>query len=84
MLFLFKLPTIFNFSEDYHLQVSVEDNKVSTDKSAFYFAGIPEPITKHVHVIKIMYKAADGEQSYSFKVPKSNHITLDHLKPGKK
>ncbi|CAL1285069.1 unnamed protein product [Larinioides sclopetarius] len=76
--------TAEKMKEDYHLQVAVEDNKVETDKSSFSFAGIPEPITKYVHVIKIMYKSNDGEQSYSFKVPKSNHIMLDHLKPGKK
>ncbi|KFM61044.1 putative epidermal cell surface receptor, partial [Stegodyphus mimosarum] len=76
--------TMTKKKDDYHLQVSVEDNKIEADKSAFLFAGIPEPITKYVHVIKIMYKTADGEQSYSFKVPKNNHITLDHLKPGKK
>ncbi|GFW97730.1 putative epidermal cell surface receptor [Trichonephila clavipes] len=79
-----KFKTAEKMKEDYHLQVAVEDNKVEADKSSFSFAGIPEPVTKYVHVIKIMYKSSDGEQSYSFKVPKTNHIMLDHLKPGKK
>ncbi|XP_042895339.1 uncharacterized protein [Parasteatoda tepidariorum] len=76
--------TAKKIKDEYHLQVSVENNKLEEDKSSFQFAGIPEPISKYVHVIKIMYKTSDGEQSYSFKVPKTNHIMLDHLKPGKK
>lgn len=53
-----------------------------SDKSSFRLSGIPDPLTKHVHVIKVIYKA-DGQESYSFQVP-DHSLSVDHLKPGKK
>ncbi|XP_054711339.1 uncharacterized protein LOC129220928 [Uloborus diversus] len=79
-----EFQTAAKAKDNYHLQVSVEESKISSDKSSFSFVGIPDPVTKYVHVVKVIYKTSDGEQAYSFKVPKSNYVTLDHLKPGKK
>lgn len=68
----------------YDMKIQMETKSTGTENSELVVSGVPEPISKYVHVAKISYKLPGGEQQYVFKVPQSNRFQLEHLTPGKK
>lgn len=71
--------------DNYDFQVLLRQDKVSPYSLEVSLSGVPEPITKYVHVIRISYKSDNEEEHQNvFKVPKTQRIKLEGLKPGRR
>ncbi|XP_077537764.1 uncharacterized protein LOC144149908 isoform X3 [Haemaphysalis longicornis] len=71
--------------DDYQFEMIVNVKRTEQYSVSLVLDGIPEPITKYVHVFNVMYKSeAAAEHVQRFMILKEPKILLEDLKPGQR
>ncbi|XP_070378297.1 uncharacterized protein [Dermacentor albipictus] len=71
--------------DEYQFELIVNVKRTEQYSASLVMDGIPEPITKYVHVFNVMYKSeAAAEHIQRFMVLKEPKILLEDLKPGQR
>ncbi|XP_050037028.1 uncharacterized protein [Dermacentor andersoni] len=71
--------------DEYQFELIVNVKRTEQYSASLVLDGIPDPITKYVHVFNVMYKSeAAAEHIQRFMVLKEPKILLEDLKPGQR
>ncbi|XP_075555330.1 uncharacterized protein LOC142587887 isoform X4 [Dermacentor variabilis] len=71
--------------DEYQFELIVNVKRTEQYSASLVMDGIPDPITKYVHVFNVMYKSeAAAEHIQRFMVLKEPKILLEDLKPGQR
>ncbi|KAH7985410.1 hypothetical protein HPB49_026435 [Dermacentor silvarum] len=71
--------------DEYQFELIVNVKRTEQYSASLVLDGIPDPITKYVHVFNVMYKSeAAAEHMQRFMVLKEPKILLEDLKPGQR
>ncbi|XP_077521427.1 uncharacterized protein LOC144132706 isoform X2 [Amblyomma americanum] len=71
--------------DEYQFEMIVNVKRTEQYSASLVLDGIPEPITKYVHVFSVMYKSeAAAEHVQKFMLLKEPKILLEDLKPGQR
>ncbi|CAN7941651.1 unnamed protein product, partial [Ixodes pacificus] len=71
--------------DEYHFDMLLNVKRTESYSAVLVLEGIPEPISKYVHVFNVMYKSdAAAEHMQNFVVLKEPKVQLEDLKPGQR
>lgn len=71
--------------DEYQFSIILNVKRTDAYSASLVLEGIPEPVSKFVHVINIMYKSdAASEHLQNFVVLKEPKMLLEDLKPGQR
>ncbi|XP_022248827.1 LOW QUALITY PROTEIN: putative epidermal cell surface receptor [Limulus polyphemus] len=80
-----EIKTIPKPKDIYNFEVKLDQGIVGPYSTDFVLQGVPIPISKYVHVVRVMYNSdTNSDQAQIFKVPKTNKISIENLEPGKR